>query len=147
MIVYLDASVLVKRYIDELGTAEVNALIVEADFSVTNLISRAEVAAAIMRASRMDIINREEALDATKKFSSEWESIQRLPVTEAIVVQAENLVMNYDFRGYDAVHLAAALLWQEAIGEPVTLATFDNKLHEAAIQADLKAWPDSLHSL
>jgi len=68
MIVYLDASVLVKRYIDEDGTAEVNALITEADFNVTNLISRAEVAAAIMRASRMEMIHRKDAMDALEKF-------------------------------------------------------------------------------
>jgi predicted nucleic acid-binding protein len=144
MIVYLDASVLVKRYIDEVGTAEVNTLIAEADFNVTNLISRAEVAAAVMRASRMEIINREEALDALSSFRTEWESIQRLPVTEATIVEAENLVLNHDLRGYDAVHLAAALLWQDATGEPVTLATFDRKLYEAAIQVDLKAWPEDL---
>jgi len=144
MIVYLDASVLVKRYIDEDGTAEVNALITEADFNVTNLISRAEVAAAIMRASRMEMIHRKDAMDALEKFSSEWGSFQRLPVNEATIVETENLVTNYDLRGYDAVHLAAAKLWQEATGEPVTLATFDHKLYEAALKVELKTWPEIL---
>jgi predicted nucleic acid-binding protein len=142
MIVYLDASALVKRYIEEDGTTEVNALINEADYNVTNLISRVEVSAAIMRASKMDILDQEDALVAVRRFRSEWESLQRLPVTEATVEEADNLVGLYDLRGYDAVHLAAAIIWQEAIGESIQFATFDRKLRDAAHQVELKTWPE-----
>ena len=143
MIVYLDASALVKRYIEEDGTKEVSALIDEADYSVTNLISRAEVSAAIMRASRMNIIRRDEALEAIGRFRSEWESLQRLPVTEATVEEADNLVGDHDLRGYDAVHLAAAKIWQEAIGELILFATFDQKLRDVALSVELQAWPEN----
>jgi len=142
MIVYLDASALVKRYIEDAGTTEVNALITEANYHVTNLISRAEVSAAIMRASRMDILDQEDALVAVRRFRSEWESLQRLPVTEATVEEADNLVGLYDLRGYDAVHLAAAIIWQEAIGEAIQFATFDRKLRDAAQQVELMTWPE-----
>jgi len=92
----------------------------------------------------MEMIHRKDAMDALEKFSSEWGSFQRLPVNEATIVETENLVTNYDLRGYDAVHLAAAKLWQEATGEPVTLATFDHKLYEAALKVELKTWPEIL---
>ncbi len=144
MIVYLDASALVKRYIAEDGTPEVNELIDRADSVVTNLISRAEVAAAIMRASRIEIINREDALQAIQKFRSEWESVQRLPVTEATVARADSLVSNYDLRGYDAVHIAAALIWQEAIIETITMATYDHILWNVARKEGLDIWPNQL---
>jgi predicted nucleic acid-binding protein len=143
MIVYLDTSALVKRYIEEDGTIEVNSLIDEADYSVTNLISRAEVPAAIMRASRMNMISRDEAQEAIGRFRSEWESLQRLPVTGATVEEADNLVGNHDLRGYDAVHLAAAKIWQEAIGELILFATFDQKLRDAALNEALEAWPEN----
>ena len=146
MIVYLDASALVKRYIAEDGSPEVNALITQADSTVTNLISRAEVAAAIMRASRMEIINREDALQAIKVFRSEWENLQRLPVTEATVARADSLIRNYDLRGYDAVHMAAALIWQEAIVETITMATYDHNLWNVARKAGLDIWPNQLKS-
>ncbi|MCH7589225.1 MAG: type II toxin-antitoxin system VapC family toxin [Chloroflexi bacterium] len=146
MIVYLDASALVKRYIAEDGSPEVNALITQADSTVTNLISRAEVAAAIMRASRMEIINREDALQAIKVFRSEWENLQRLPVTEATVARADSLIRNYDLRGYDAVHMAAALIWQEAIVETITMATYDHNLWNVARKVGLDIWPDHLKS-
>jgi antitoxin (DNA-binding transcriptional repressor) of toxin-antitoxin stability system len=44
-------------------------------------------------------------------------------------------------RGYDAVHLAAALLWQERVGYPGVLATFDAGLWQAAHRAGLEVWP------
>jgi predicted nucleic acid-binding protein len=144
MIVYLDASALVKRYVAEVGTPEVNALIESADSTVTNLISRAEVSAAIMRASRMEIINREGALQAIEKLRSEWENLQRLPVTEATVARAGSLVRNYDLRGYDAVHMAAALIWQETIVETITMATYDHNLWNVSLKEGLDIWPNQL---
>jgi hypothetical protein len=47
-------------------------------------------------------------------------------------------------RGYDALHLAAALFWQETLGEPVTLATFDRQLWQAGAAAGLEVWPADL---
>ena len=50
----------------------------------------------------------------------------------------------YTTRGYDAVHLASALIWQECVGTEILLATFDLQLWEAAPKAGVKAWPDQL---
>lgn len=44
-------------------------------------------------------------------------------------------------RGYDATHLACALIWQEALGLPVTLATFDARLIQAARQIKMAHLP------
>jgi hypothetical protein len=45
-------------------------------------------------------------------------------------------------RGYDAVHLAAALIWQEALMLPVTLATYDKELADAGKKSGLKVLPE-----
>jgi len=42
------------------------------------------------------------------------------------------------------VHLAAALLWQESINFPISVATFDTNLWEAAGNVGLQYWPESL---
>ena len=47
MILYLDASALVKRYVAEPGSTEVNDAIATAEVIGTAIISRAEVAAAL----------------------------------------------------------------------------------------------------
>ena len=52
MILYLDASALVKRYVAEPGSVEVNEAISRAEVTGTALISRAEVAAALAKAVR-----------------------------------------------------------------------------------------------
>ncbi len=132
MILYLDASALVKRYIQENASQDVNAWIEAADMVVTALITRVEVAAAIARANRMQLITSKEALTTLRQFRLEWESFQRLPITENTVARGDNLAVEYNLRGYDATHLACALIWQETLGMPVTLASFDVQLIEAA---------------
>lgn len=132
MILYLDASALVKRYIAENESERVNAWIGSADMVVTGLITRVEVAAAIARVQRMKMIVSEEAVAALRLFRSEWESFHRLPITENTVVRGDLLACEHNLRGYDAIHLACALIWQEALGLPVTLATFDMQLMQAA---------------
>lgn len=144
MILYLDASVIVKRYIEAAGSEETAVLLSEADAIGTNLISRAEVAAGIMRTSRLGIIAADEALRALNKFRSEWEKYIRLPVNEASVLRAEDLVRAYDLRGYDAVHLSAAIMWQEAMGDPITMASFDKKLWQSSREFGLDVWPEDL---
>jgi predicted nucleic acid-binding protein len=136
MILYLDASALVKRYVVEHDSQRVSEWIEAAGMIVTALITRVEVAAAIARVQRMKIISPAESAAALRVFRSEWESYHRLPVTEATVSRGDLLACEQNLRGYDAVHLACALIWQETIGLPVTLATFDRQLMGAA--KDLK---------
>ena len=132
MILYLDASTLVKRYIQEKASQDVNAWIEAADMVVTGLITRVEVAAAIARAGRIELITPDEALTALRQFRSEWESFHRLPITENTVLRGDALAVEHSLRSYDAIHLAWALIWQETLGMPVTLASFDIQLIEAA---------------
>jgi predicted nucleic acid-binding protein len=141
VILYLDASALVKRYIQEKASQDVNAWIEAADMVVTGLITRVEVAAAIARAGRMKLITPDETLAALRQFRSEWESFQRLPISENTVVRGDSLAIEHNLRGYDATHLACALIWQETLGMPVTLASFDSQLIAAAGVAQLAYLP------
>ena len=141
MILYLDASALVKRYIQENASQDVNAWIEAADMAVTGLITRVEVAAAIARASRMKLITPDETLATLRQFRSEWESFHRLPVNENTVVRGDILAVEHNLRGYDAAHLACALIWQETLGVPVTLASFDGQLIEAAREVQMAYLP------
>lgn len=141
MILYLDASALVKRYIKEKESERVNDWIEAAEMALTGLITRVEVVAAIARAGRMNIIPSEEALAAIHKFRSEWESFHRLPITENTVMRGDLLAYSQNLRGYDATHLACALIWQETLGVPVTLASFDEDMAEAARNVKLETLP------
>lgn len=143
-IIYLDTSALVKQYVQESASNDVQKLIKTADHSGTSLITRAEMAAAMARASRMKLIPSSEAEAAWDKFLSDWSSISRLKVSRQIIDRAAALAWEYPLRGYDAVHLASAVLWQEALETQITLTTFDRELHSAGIQAGLTVWPETL---
>ena len=144
MIIYLDASALVKRYVAERGSREVIELTAAAEIVATSLISRAEVAAAFARAVRLGVLDHDGGRRAQRRFSREWPDLARVPVSEALVSRAEMLAWDYGLRGYDAMQLASALTWQESIGEDVFLGTFDGQLWKAAPGAGLKVWPETL---
>lgn len=144
MSVYVDASALVKRYVAEAGSKEVIALIDAAAAVATALISRAEVAAAFARAARVGVLVGEAGRRAQRRFSREWPDLVRVPITEALVARAETLAWDHGLRGYDAVQLASALAWRDALGQDITLATFDNQLWEATPRAGLQVWPEKL---
>ena len=145
MILYLDSSALVKRYIAERGSHDVGQWIQEAEAIGVSILARVEVTAAITRATRMNVLSAGESQRAIDVFRSEWENIQRLPVGEQTVIRADYLACAHGLRGYDAVHMACALLWQEILGLPITFATYDSQLWQAANVAGLKALPGSLN--
>ncbi|MFZ2362586.1 MAG: type II toxin-antitoxin system VapC family toxin [Anaerolineae bacterium] len=144
MILYLDSSALVKRYVAEIGSQEVVQAIAQADIVGTVVITRAEVAAAFAKAVRVAALTQDAAQTCLERFRRDWPHLVRTRVTEATVARADQLAWRYQLRGYDAVHLAAAVLWQDALGEMVTMAAFDLKLWQAAGQAGLLTYPTDL---
>jgi predicted nucleic acid-binding protein len=142
VILYLDASALVKRYVTEPGSKEVIARTAAAAAVATSLVSRAEVAAAFARAVRLGILDERSGRRAQRRFAREWPDFIRIPVTEALVSQAEAVAWDQGLRGYDAIQLASALAWQDSVGQDVTLATFDRQLWQTAPEAGLRVWPE-----
>jgi predicted nucleic acid-binding protein len=144
VIAYFDASAIVKRYVTEPRSAETIDLSIRADVVATSLVSRAEVAAAFAKAVRSSILSGDEARKAQRRFAAEWPDFARLPVTEGLIARAEAIAWDHALRGYDAVQLASALMWQESLGTEVVVATFDTQFWKAARQEGLNAWPTDL---
>jgi hypothetical protein len=147
MIVYLDASALVKEFVQERGSDEVVASVAGAAVIGTALISRAEVAAALAKAVRMGVVEREEGFANLQAFREEWFDLVRLDITNELIARTDEYAWQIGLRGYGAVHLAAASSWQDALGQRVTLVTFDRPLWEAAKQAGLAVYPHDLPAL
>jgi predicted nucleic acid-binding protein len=147
MILYLDASALVKRYVDEPGSTEVKQAISGAKLIGTALISRAEVAAALAKAVRMEALTPKDAWATLQVFREEWPDLVQVQVTEMLVTRADTFAWEHNLRGYDAVHLAAASLWQDAMNEEVTLAAFDRRLWATARRVGLVPYPADLPAL
>ncbi len=110
MILYLDASALVKRYVAEPGTIAVAEIIAQADVVGTSLISRAETSAALAKSVRVGVLSHAAAASALQVFRAEWPTLVRVQATELLLARADMLAWELNLRGYDAVHLASALL-------------------------------------
>jgi predicted nucleic acid-binding protein len=141
VILYLDASALVKRYIDEPGSAEITALLANASHIGTANISRAEMTAALAKAMRMRVPTSLQASAARELFLDDWSAFIRIQITDFVVARACDYAWEHGLRGYDAVQLAAATVWAEALGDLVTFATFDRLLWQAARDVGLAVYP------
>lgn len=132
MILYMDTSALIKRYIYEQGSDSVIGWMEGSDLIGTALVTRAELSAAIARAIRGKRLPEKEALEILAEFRANWRNYQHVNIDEALISRADDLAVTYALRGYDAIHLACALTWSELLGAPVTLASFDRELQGAA---------------
>jgi predicted nucleic acid-binding protein len=144
LIIYLDTSALLKQYIQETGSDEVIKLLGGASSNGTNLLTYAEMASAITRSVRMGLISEDEAQTTWGDFLIDWELLVRLEVSWQITKRAAALAWEYGLRGYDAMHFASAMGWQDAIDMPVTLATYDRTLWKAAQKSGMEVWPEKL---
>jgi predicted nucleic acid-binding protein len=144
MNLYLDTSALIKRYVEESGSEDVLDWMDRADMIGTALITRAEVASAITRIARINNLDSQVSDKALNKFRFEWNNFNRLPSNEELIARADFLACQHGLRGYDAVHLAAALIWQEALMLPVALATYDQELADAGEKSGLQVLPKNL---
>ena len=142
MIVYADTSALVKLFVTEKGSETTRAMLRRAWAMGTGLLTRAELGAALARGARRGLLSPPEALEARRLVEVVWPTWVHIAADESLVGRAEAVAWEYGLRGYDAIHLASALFWQERIAHPIVLATFDRELWEAAPRAGLTTWPE-----
>ncbi len=143
MIIYADTSALVKLFVTETHSEAARQTFQKAQLLGTGLITRAELGSALARSKSRAILSESQAREARQQLQLVWPTWVHIVIGESLVARAESLAWEYKLRGYDAVHLAAAQVWQEQIEHSVTLATFDQELWEAAPLAGLKVWPQS----
>lgn len=144
MILYLDSSALVKRYVAERGTAEVTEALSAAQVVGTAAITRVEVSAVLGNAVRVGALSQQNATRAREALHQDWPALVRVQVSESLVERADDLGWNLGLRGYDAVQLACAMALQEGLDTDAVLATFDQQLWDAAVQRGLAVFPESL---
>ncbi len=146
MILYVDTSSLVKRYVSEAGSEIVNQVISAAEITGMSIIGQVETAAAFSKTVRVGTLEEKDATAVWQLFKRDWREIFQIQVTKAVLARADMLVWEHGLRGYDAVHLASAIIWQERLGQQVTMAVFDKKLWAAAQQSGLLLFPSNLNA-
>jgi len=129
---YLDTSALVKRYVEEDGSALVRDVMDKTDVWFMCRIGFVETA----RALGLTLGNR-----GTATFRREWTMFEVIEVDRRLAEYAADLALSTELRSFDAIHLAAALLVST---DDITFATWDRRLHRAAQAHRLRTLPEAL---
>jgi predicted nucleic acid-binding protein len=134
---YLDTSSLLKLYLIEDGTESVRGMVSGASLIATSRVSIAEGRGSLARALRGNRLAEERYPHADTEFRHLIDSLRLMDVEESLAWQAGELAAEHFLRGLDAIHLASALVLQEAIDDDVTFSSFDDRLNAAAADCGL----------
>jgi len=128
LITYFDTSILTKLLIDdEAYRPESERLWLDSDYVVCAEIGYVEARAALAAARRHDRLDAAASRIAQNELERLWEQVSIVVVDTALVRAAGDVAERDRLRGYDAVHLAAAIT-----GQVTVVATADRQLVEAA---------------
>lgn len=99
----------------------------------TSTVAYAEARSAFARLRREGILSEEEHRRVVVALDERWPSYDRLAASDNIARLAGALAEQYALRGFDALHLASAVLTHSSRGNAKFLS-FDNDLTRAAGQ-------------
>src|SRR5262249_57496100 len=118
------------------GSKGVIDLVGKADSVITSQVAYAECCSALARRKRDKRLTEEEFETAKTKLDEMWPQLDTILVDE---MKAGELAIKHVIRGFDAIHLAAALELRsvdDTVAE-VTFCSFDQRQNDAARGEDL----------
>ena len=122
--IYVDSSVLVKRYVDEADSDRAEALLLDDRDWITAQHAFVEVAIAVSRRVALAAYGQ-----AMARFESDWSRISVVAVDDDLCRRAARVGAETGMRSLDALHLAAA---ERAGARSIPIVTFDQRLAQAA---------------
>jgi predicted nucleic acid-binding protein len=143
LILYLDTSALVKRYFRETYSEKVASLWQDAAEIATSSVAFAEAMASFYRKKREAALGDEIMRQLVDDFHKDWFGLIRIQVTDELNDYINRVLKVHPLRGFDAIHLASALILHERIPEALLFVCFDQKLAAAATAEGLETVPSN----
>lgn len=150
---YLDSSALVKKYVREQGSNEIQARLAAqsgADaIPFTSILTYAEILAVFARRSNDGTLKVREAAHARNEFEGDWAvGLAPIPLDSGVLLIVRALLSRIALKGSDAIHLASAIWLRDMVrtgtssGQPSRLvfATSDAQLAKAALEHGLEVF-------
>ena len=137
MSAYFDTSAMVKRYFDEVGSADVAAAWGEQAPIFISRVGYAETVATIHRRSRAGGAATHVIEDLLREFTADWDALRVVELTSELDGLINKVVSRHLLRGFDAIHLASALCVRDALGTDLLFVSADRRLLQAAEQEGL----------
>jgi predicted nucleic acid-binding protein len=128
---YVDASALVKAYVEEAGSREIRRLLTRGSASTSRL-SFVEVASALGRLGREGRLSEDQRATALATLTADAASVLVVELSGEIVSGAQTLTQTHALRAGDAIQLASCLYLRNTVDRRVTLVSSDDRLNSAA---------------
>lgn len=128
-LLYLDTSAMMRLYSDEIGRDEVLRERDAAGGIVAHVITYVEMRAALKGRLSRKLMTPREYVTALNAFEADWPKFAHVGINDPLLKSAGALAEEHGLRGYDAVHLAAAL---KLAPLGLYFMTFDEKLQQVA---------------
>jgi predicted nucleic acid-binding protein len=109
VITYVDTSSLLKLLIEEPGSEQAGRVWDAADVVASVVLAQVEARAALASAVRGGRLTAAQHVKATAELEGLLEELTVVAITDELIAQAAELAERVALRGYDAVHLAAAV--------------------------------------
>jgi predicted nucleic acid-binding protein len=135
MILYLDTSSLVKAHLDEAHSDDVEGWVDAAEAVATSRVTYPEMASALARRHVAGALTSPGLRRSLDHLEQSWGDYLVVDLAERL---AADLAVRHVLRGFDAVHLAAAVTLRDAVGEGgLAFSSFDRRLAQAAADEGL----------
>jgi predicted nucleic acid-binding protein len=131
-VTYLDTSALVKRFVSEPGSSEIQSLLTEGEPVASATIAYVELYSGLTRRHREGGLSHGQYRLACRRVERDWMALVKVELGAEILSSARGLIQRHGLRAFDAIHLASALGLQAAANEPVTFVAADQRLLRAA---------------
>jgi predicted nucleic acid-binding protein len=135
---YFDTSALAKRYVVEVGSSWVQAVVAQQSGHMiyTSVLTQPEIVSALQRRVREGTLAADQAQQLARRVLEHMtQSYALTTITPPVNTQACVLLHRHPLRAYDALHLACAL----AVREPITRQQLSGPVFVAADDALLAA--------
>jgi len=141
MILYLDTSALVKKYFKEKNSSEVITAWKSSLGIATSAVAFAELLAAVYRKASEKRVKKFYIETVVSLFQEDWSTFIVVEVDNRLNETIHKVIAKHGLRGFDAIHLAAALTIGAAVKNNFLFACYDERLRRAAQAEGLETLP------
>lgn len=134
---YFDTSVLVKRYVSEIGSVRARVLLTGHRF-LSSAVAPIELMSALCRRAASGELTPADFARIQSKLKKDRLAWELIEVTPGVLNQAEQIVMQTSLKTLDALHVATVLVFQSVSGIRVPFITGDARQRETAEHLELK---------
>jgi predicted nucleic acid-binding protein len=130
-VAYFDTSALVKNYVREAGSSRARALLRRYGF-LSSAITPIELQSAVQRRRRQREITQPNYNSVISRVASDRSYWQLVEIVPQVLSKAEELVVTENVRTLDAIHIASAMIIQDAFPTLLPFISADERQLAAA---------------